>query len=312
MLRMPEIGFSRSKGASNVDTNVSADWVESILLFDEPQLSKNDVVDLLLEEQICDSDSQDMAHQIADEAWSELKRRQCWGGLPNTVNLTANRIVSTEKWTDDIIRAFFVLLSIQRIFPDWASSWTAYVDQGNLFEKVVERICPALLPGWKIYRAGWSPDNTKSVLKIIGDLREHIHTSGAPDIHNWIGASEKDGGLDLVCYRAFQDDREAVPVFFLQCASGKNWRDKIHAPNAARWAKWLNSAVQPSTGIVAPFVIDDSQLRRSALDGQIIVFDRIRAVSVLNEEHETILGRDLQKEVLDWMSPRVNSLPKVA
>ena len=312
MLRMPEIGFHRSIHVSNVDPNASADWLESTLLFDESELSKNDVVDLLLEEQICDSDSQDMAHQIADEAWSELERRQRWGGLPDTVKVTSNRIVATRKWTDDIIRAFFVLLSIQRIFPDWASNWKAYVEQGNLFEKVVERICPALLPGWKTYRAGWSPDNTKNVSNIVRELRDHIHTSGATDLQDWTGSHEKDGGLDLVCYRAFSDEREAIPVFFLQCASGKNWREKIHTPSAVKWAKWLNSAVHPSTGIVAPFVIDDIHLRSSALDGQIVVFDRIRAVSVLNEEHEEVLGDELMQEVVDWMTPRVAALPRAS
>ena len=123
MLSMPEIGFQRSIDVSNVNSNASADWLESTLLFDEQELSKNEVVDILLEEQICDSDSQDMAHQIANEAWNELERRQHWGGLPKSVNLTNNRILTTKQWTDEIVRAFFVLLSIQRIFPHWASNW---------------------------------------------------------------------------------------------------------------------------------------------------------------------------------------------
>ncbi len=38
----------------------------------------------------------------------------------------------------------------------------------------------------------------------------------------WIGHNDKDGGLDLVCYRDFMDEREGMPMYFLQCASGKN------------------------------------------------------------------------------------------
>ena len=118
--------------------------------------------------------------------------------------------------------------------------------------------------------------------------------------------------MDLVCYRPFSDGREALPVFFLQCASGKNWRDKVHSPSATSWAKWLNAAVQPSTGIVAPFVIDDVELRQSALEGQTIVFDRVRIVGALQEDNILVLDDILLNELIDWMSPRVADLPKAS
>lgn len=310
MLKLPEVGFRRSADVPNVDCNASADWIEASVLFDEPTLSKGDVVDLLLEEQICADDNQDMAHRIAEEAWHELDRRQRWGGLPPSVTVTEQRITSDEDWRQDLVRAFFVLLAIQKIFPDWAYERRAYVEQGNLFERVVEQICPALLPGWKTYRAGWSPDNTKKPEQIVEDLCQLINTRGAIDLQEWIAPHELDGGLDLVCYRTFGDEREALPVFFLQCASGKNWREKVHTPDADLWYKWLNAAVRPSTGIVAPFVIDDLELRRAALAGQVIVFDRIRAVSAVHADNID-LGHELVGEVVDWMAPRVDQLPKV-
>ena len=251
MLRLPEVGFRRSADKPNVDSNASADWIEASLLFDEPKLSQGDVVDLLLEEQICTSDGQDLAHQVAEEAWQELERRQRWGGLPESVKVTKNRITAVGDWREDVIRAFFVLLAMQKIFPDWASERIAYVEQGSLFERVVESICPALFPGWKTYRAGWSPENTKNPEKIVADLCERINTRGGVDLQYWTNRHDRDAGLDLVCYRSFGDEREALPVFLLQCASGKNWRDKLDTPNVELWSKLLNSAVKPSKGIVA-------------------------------------------------------------
>ncbi len=310
MLKIPEVGFGQSADVSNVDCNASADWIEASVLFDGPELTKGDVVDLLLEEQICLHGNQDLAHQIAEEAWQELTRRQRWGGLPETVEVTHSRVVGLEDWEQDIVRAFFVLLAIQKIFPEWANERIAYVAQGNLFEKIVERICPALLPGWKTYRAGWSPENTKAVPAIVAELRELIHTRGAVDLEHWIGPHDKDGGLDLVCYRDFGDEREGMPMYFLQCASGKNWRDKIGTPNADLWFKWLNAAVRPSTGMVAPFVIDARELRRAALTGQVVVFDRIRAISAARKVGVAI-ERELREEVIGWMTPRVNGLPRV-
>ena len=309
MLKIPEVGFGQSINTSNVNSSISAEWIEASILFDDPELTKSDVVDLLLEEQVCVG-NQDLAYQIAEEAWQELERRKRWGGLPKTVVVTKNKIVGSEDWEQDVLRAFFVLLAIQKIFPEWAKLRRSYVEQGNLFEKVVERICPALLPGWKTYRAGWSPENTKSVPQIVTDLCQRINTKGASDLEEWAGPDAKDAGLDLVCYRDFIDDREGMPMYFLQCASGKNWRDKITTPDADLWWKLLNAAARPSTGIVAPFVIDDWELRRAALKGQVVVFDRIRAISAARQKGVTI-DQELRDEIINWMSSRVNELPRV-
>ncbi|MDE0658021.1 MAG: hypothetical protein OXI79_00065 [Gammaproteobacteria bacterium] len=309
MLSIPEVGFRQSVSVSRVDSNASADWLEASVLFDGPELSRGDVVDLLLEEQICGDGNQDLAHQIAEEAWRELERRQRWGGLPETVEVSNSKIVDVEHWHQDVIRAFFVLLAIQKIFPDWSRERQSYVTQGNLFEKVVEKICPAMLPGWNTYRAGWSTENTKRIPDIVADLTQLINVRGRGDLREWGRPEDKDGGLDLVCYRDFGDGREAMPVYFLQCASGKNWRDKINTPNAEMWHKCLDSAVKPSTGIVAPFVIAEGELRRAALMGQVVVFDRIRAVSAARE-FEVAIERDLYEQVIGWMEPRVRDLPR--
>ena len=207
--------------------------------------------------------------------------------------------------------SFFVLLSTLRIYPDWATTHQAPAVQGDLFEKVVEAICPAMLPGWCSYRTGWSPENTKNIPAIVEELCTRLCVNGATDLDNWISPTDKDGGLDIVCYRQFEDEREALPVFFLQCASGKNWRDKINTPNAASWQKYLNSAVQPSTGIVAPFVIENRDLRIAALSGQVVVFDRLRMLSAARDAKIT-LTKNLLVELLDWMRPRVTDLPRAA
>ena len=135
--------------------------------------------------------------------------------------------------------------------------------------------------------------------------------SDSRHIDEWLITPGNDGGLDIVCYRSFDDEREATPVFFLQCASGKNWRTKIATPNPDLWQKLLNSAVKPSTGIVAPFVIDRKELKFHALVGQIIVFDRIRLIKAARAGNVQ-LPEDLAQELRDWMDPRVEHLPRAA
>lgn len=311
MIEIPQVGFQRSVEKSNVSTNIMADWLEANILFDEPEITKSAVVDMLIEGQICPGDQQDLAYQIASEGWYELSRRKQWGGLPENVSITGSRIKTENRWEDDPIWSFFVLLSVLRIYPDWANEHQDYVFQGNLFEKVVETICPALLPGWTSYRTGWSPDNTKNIPVIVEELCQRLFVKGATDLEDWLGPKSKDDGLDIVCYRPFEDEREALPVFFLQCASGNNWRNKVSTPDPVLWQKYLNSAVQPSTGIVAPFVIEEKELKKAALTGQVIVFDRLRMLSAVRME-SVELATDLLDDLINWLQPRVVSLPQAA
>lgn len=311
MLKIPEVKFNYSATKSNVDPNALCDWLEACVLFEGPSVTKGDVVDLLLEAQVCSDDNQDLAHAIADEGWDALGIRKRWGGLHDNLNITATRITCDVSWEDDPIRAFFVLLSALRIYPDWANERQAHGVQGDLFERVVELICPFLLPGWIIYRAGWSPQDTKNVPGIVAELTGRLCTTGAADLDDWLMTAGNDGGLDIVCYRSFSDEREAAPVFFLQCASGKNWRDKVHTPDGVLWQKLLNSAVIPSTGVVAPFVIDQKEMKISALMGQTVIFDRIRLVQAARDGNVQ-LPDQLAEDLAAWMNPRVEELPRAA
>lgn len=311
MLKIPEIKFNYSANQSNVDVIALGDWLEACTLFDGPNVTKSDVVDMLIENQICSDENQDLAHLIADEGWEELILRKRWGGLPAHVDITATRINCNVTWDNDPIRSFFVLLSAFRIYPDWAKAFYAHSVQGDLFERVVELICPHLLPGWVTYRAGWSPNNTKNIPAIVADLSAKLFMPGAANLAQWLQNSGNDGGLDIVCYRQFEDEREAMPLFFLQCASGRNWREKVSTPNPELWQKYLDSAVRPSTGVVAPFVIDSKELKITALVGQIVVFDRLRLLSAARQGNVT-LGAAFKDELTNWMQPRVTALPRAA
>lgn len=311
MLEIPSVGFRYSKNTSNVSTDFLADWLEANLLFAESSVAKSDVVDMLLEYHICPEGGQDLAHEIAVDGWSELDRRKRWGGIPSSVSIGSARIEALDSWETTPIWAFLVLLSMRKIYPKWAEDHQDHAVRGDLFEKVVETICPALLPGWTSFRTGWSPDGATEIQKIVAELCTRLWVKGATDLEEWVTPTTKDGGLDIVCYREFEDEREALPTFLLQCASGKNWRDKIDTPSASRWQKYLNAAVRPSTGIVAPFVIEAGELRRAALDGQVVVFDRLRILSAAMAARTT-LPEDLLAELLDWMRPPVGDLPRAA
>ena len=310
MLTMPEKGFSRSVQMNNVSTGHLADWVEASLLFAESEISISDIVDILIEEQICDEGNQAFAHEIVETGWLELAQRKKQGGIPTEVILERNRIHTMVKWTKHPIRAFFVMLSLLKIYPDWAKNgeFSNFSVQGDLFERVVEEICFKMFSGWKVYRAGWSPDNAKDIHQTIKDLCERLHTPGAMNLTDLVSKHKKDDGLDIVCYRNFADGREAVPTYFLQCASGNNWREKVETPNPEIWHKYLDSAVKPRTGIVVPFVLEKKELIDAATRGQAIVLDRLRMLDVVHSKKLRLSG-SLGAEIIDWVRIRADNLP---
>ena len=305
MIALPERLFN-PLSTTIVDAGALADWLEADLLFREQGLVSSDVVAALQTYQPFAGD-QNTGYEVASLGWRELRRRKRWGGTVEGLSIGANMLEVDIDWKECLIWSFFVLLSIQRISPAWAKEHADYPTQGELFEQVVEAVCPAIFPGWHFYRTGWSPSDTKDIPAIVDELRSRIFAAGHPDPQRWLEKESKDGGLDIVCYRPFADEREALPVYFLQCASGRNWRTKVATPSADLWQKVLDAAVRPSTGIAAPFVVGSDELPMAALRGQTIILDRLRMLSAANSAGIS-LPAELGDRVRDWMRPRVESL----
>ena len=78
MLALPTSGFSRPAGTSpeivhNIRLDILCDWIEGSVLFDDEVVSKIDLVEILIEGNIYNDSN--LALNIVNEAWSELKRR---------------------------------------------------------------------------------------------------------------------------------------------------------------------------------------------------------------------------------------------
>tara|TARA_B100000530_G_C15538386_1_gene321497 strand:- start:53 stop:280 length:228 start_codon:yes stop_codon:yes gene_type:complete len=74
--------------------------------------------------------------------------------------------------------------------------------------------------------------------------------------------------------------------------------------------KYLDAAVQPSTGIVAPFVISTEEMRHAGLSGQITVFDRIRLLHA-TYDNNILLSDPLKQDVIAWVHQRAQDIPTI-
>lgn len=144
--------------------------------------------------------------------------------------------------------------------------------------------------------------------ELVEEVSSHIEEPVASDIEEWIEEDGKDGGLDLVVDKPFSDGRGGHPLYFFQCASGRNWKSKIKTPDLEYWGDLIKFLFTPTRGLAIPYVLSTKrEFRRIAnrVDG--ILLDRLRLIAPLDRVGSQVppkLGSDLNK----WLTPRIEAL----
>jgi len=309
MLAMPERGMAHSVKKHNIDVNVLCDWIEASLLFKIDEVSKPDVVDILVENEVYNS--QDFATEILDVAWSILRQRLSLPGAPITFKITNNRITRNQEWSNFPAYAFCLALSCASyLYPTWAHAYgDDYATQGSLFERLTLESLKKAFPNWTIKRIGWAPDNPvrlkESVNHILRDLNEFAN--GDIDLHVTECANEL--GLDLLAFYPFGDVHSSFPVIMVQCASGKDWVNKRHTPDLAVWRKIVNFNAQPLRAFAMPYsFVDKEAFRRNATKVDGLFLDRYRLLVPNPGQAMTNIDADLDEELVNWLRPRVDDL----
>ena len=277
-----------------------ADWIEGSALFGETRVSTSDIKDALCEHQVYSS--QDFAAEFVGDLWAELRRRIERSGL-TALAIDARGIEPAHSWQDSPAHAFCLILALR----DWYSHINgAYTEQGELFEKLTERSLHAR--GWRLLRTGWSSTKVNQLTATVTAISSHL---GEPQISGGIGRwttpAAKDAGLDLVCDRPFSDDRGGRPLFFVQCASGANWNDKVHTPDLRLWEKLIDFSNGPVRGFALPYVLPDDEFRRTASRVNGMVLDRLRLVG-FSDESADWLTPEFRANLIAWARPRIDDL----
>lgn len=306
MLGIPTTGFGYSDKEDNVELGALCDWIEGSALFDEEELSDSAVVDSLHDGEIYST--QEMAWAAVGNAWRELRRRIGWLGAGSTLTFDGNSIKRKGVWTDAPAHAFCLCLSFAKLYPDWSRSFGAdYTEQGELFEALTIESLKVHFPEWEIHATGWSRNQTDKlnavVTSVAGKLGEPIG-----DIERWTSEAANEAGLDILCYRTFEDLRTCSPVFLLQCASGKHYEGKLHTPNLRIWAKIIQFTADPKKAFSTPYGLTDDEFTRvgNLVDGMLL--ERYRLLSARRHDVHWP-SKELSDRILDWLAPRIAALP---
>ena len=295
--------FLKSVREENLEDSLFLDWLEATSVFLEKELSQTDVVNHLVQEQLVEN--QDFASKFVLSAWTGLQRRLSWLGSYSPIVFKDRWMVRRLDWQDVPAYSYCLVVSLGSKYNDWHAKFGPnYTEQGRLFESITKAAMEAQFSGWRFLETGWSRDNTSNLAAVIDDLISKIdERKGNPG--DYLDLNAKDAGVDLVWHLRFADSRGGAPIYLAQCASGKNWREKVNEPNIKEWTKIVDFAVPPSKAFALPFSLSDRELRRQSNRAGGLLVDRYRLLAQKVSEEDWIPSL-LRSELIDWLDPRID------
>ena len=308
MLDIPTVGFARSIKEHNVDLDALCDWIEGNVLFEGEELSESNVVDVLCENEVYDS--QQFAWEIVGDAWRELARRIGWLNAGSPLTFKGRRLSRVQDWTEVPAHSFCLCLAYAKFYPAWAASFGSnYTAQGEYFEALTVESLGKHFPNWKIHLTGWSRTNTKKLAGVVEDVAAAL---GEPigNLKKWTSASANEAGLDIVCHRSFEDTRPSAPVLLVQCASGKHYEGKLHTPNLRIWCRIVEFTCKPSKAFSTPFALENDEFTQVTNLVNGMVLDRYRLLAPGRTDRNWLSAR-LSADILAWATPRIGDLPRL-
>ncbi len=307
MLALPGVGFSQSKKKNNVEPILLGDWIEASTLFLGEEITRSDVADIMVEQLV--TEDQDIASEIAESGWTEIESRLRLTGVNAGIAISGKKIAPTTDWQGDIARSFLLTLSLPESYSDWAQAHRDYERQGQLFERFCVEACAHLFSGWHVHPAGWSPAGPKRALDIADEIAGLLGALTNPHAADFLSEYAKDAGLDIFCFRKFGDQRDGLPMFMIQCASGANWVKKLTEPSVNQWSRLVLSSYAATRAMMVPFVVTehDAKVRCTHIEGPL--FDRLRILSHADGSSSWV-SAGLRADLIDWLEPRIAALPR--
>ncbi len=301
MFQLPKKGIAYSATKHNCDANTIVDWIEAGCLFSQKVISKTDIVDVLLEENVYSN--QDFARELTNDIWPQfIVRQNALDAFPFEV--VGNIIRSKTHWKECPTYALFLVASLRRVFPKWSIDTFGrnYIKQGELFEYVTAECLN--YSGWDTFVTGWSGTKCSGLNDTIEEIADWIgEPSALAGVARWSNASAKDAQLDIICHKPFADNMGGRPIMLVQCASGGNWKGKVREPDLEKWCKFIDFSNRPQRGISIPFCIDREDLEGAALHNW-MVLDRYRLLELLDD----LVSTPVDDDIIEWIEKHESAI----
>ena len=265
---------------SSEETADLTDWLEASCLFIDGSLSFSQI-GLALE-------SEDLSETIIEDILREVnRRRQLARSYPLTIKGT--RFLANRKWSRSVAYSFQLLLTFLREFGLSGNPrvWSKLSKQFEILSEIaVQNYLHGLSLNIGAPRIGSIPPGFADCLNHVSRMaREHPVNQR----HLAYSASTaKDGGADVIAWIPFQDGTPGQAILLVNCAGGKDWKEKKHELDMKFWHKILDWHVPPLQGFSIPFVYQRDEAAWRGFSTHVgIVFDRMRISALFESSRQT-------------------------
>ena len=253
-----------------------------------------------------DLSEEDSLASFADELWRVLTARaDSIGSLRYCYELTGDTLqLRAATWQDVPIHTLMLLCDVGRRYSlQWNSDET-----GQLFEVSVAAAATRLFGGPSV-RFGWEiePGWPKPIEERVRRLAEELGLR-TEDLTGKVEAKDKDKGLDVAARLSFGDDCPGTLSCLIQCATGKNWREKLGEPSITTWSSLLQWNSNLVRAIAVPWRLEkpyDYLRTFRDFDGA-IVLDRPRLLAAGADD---LLPADRRCQILEWCESNLSEIP---
>lgn len=294
---------------SDRDAITLADWAEAVMIVEEiTEFSEADLRGRIVEqtEDEVDGDGPPGRQQVED-ILREVSRRERFAPKSYPFRRTEFGIERAEDRFLSIY-SFLLLLSMREapfrksVYSNEISPLFDFVGAAALTDLFGSR-ARTIRFGWPV--TGDRPNGPRVALEWLASQLGLKHDKDAP-----LRKRLKDGGVDVVVWRPFEDGRLGFPVLLAQCTVGqREWEQKGRDIQRALWRKYLGLPGSPPTALVLPFCVHrPDRFENWEIVSHEVTFliDRIRLLDLLTEVDPTAIA---EHEKIDlWTTERMQDL----
>ncbi len=235
-------------------------------------------------------DQDDLEIQI-DLIMQEMARRERLLGDQYLFSSDDNRL-SIREHAFALPYTFLLLISTSEPFR----SGSRYVEIDEMFDELVASALRSYLgSNSRSVRFGWPPsgDRPSGFSEAMDWLGEQMILPRGPA---WRRPEKNDGGVDIIAWRPFRDERTGYLAILCQCTVAFEWDPKGRDIVEDVWLGWLDFGKRPATSLAIPFVVQDQypkwdEIRRTVN----MLLDRLRICELLDE-----LNGELAENIISW------------
>jgi len=154
------------------------------------------------------------------------------------------------------------------------------------FEKVTEVAVRCLLgPGSRALRFGYPndlgrpSDFQEAMVWLAGQLEVKLGEQHRPP-------RRKDGGVDVIGWRPFPDNKAGMPLVLVQCTLQRDFAHKAADIDLRHWSGWLDLPTPPTTVLAIPGHVT-AHSKWDEITARSMILDRIRLAGLIGAPAES-------------------------